>query len=76
MAERTLKTWNHANKCTTCTTPTLATHSTTDSQELLDGSFIQTKPRFGCDAHPVFPLVLLMDGSTVPFSKYVVSPCQ
>lgn len=70
MAIRELKGWSDSNVCSTCETPTLATHSTTDSQQQADGSFEETAPRHGCDKHPVAPMVLLLDGSKISFAQY------
>lgn len=69
MSTRTLRSISQANKCGECSDP--ATHSTTDSQQTTEG-FVETKPRFGCKGHKVTPLVILIDGTKIPFEQYTV----
>lgn len=75
-SERTLRTIADGNFCEACLADkdepkrTLATHSTTDAQQLGDGSWQETRPRYGCADHKVVPVVILVDGTKVDYNKY------
>jgi hypothetical protein len=49
---------------------TPATHGTTDAKQTEAGKWIETAERFGCLKHPVAPMVILIDGSQIPFEDY------
>lgn len=71
--ERTIKTWQESNTCSVCAgqgVTTLATHSTTDAQQSDDGTWSETGSRYGCAEHKVTPMVILADGTKMPFAEY------
>jgi hypothetical protein len=75
--QRKLKGLDEANQCDECKRLAVeqievASHSTTDARMKEDGTWEETAPRFGCRNHKVVPVVILTDGTRIPFAEYHV----
>lgn len=78
-----LNSLEEANHCAECTRiqakinslhhVEVASHSTTDARQKEDGTWEETAPRFGCRFHKVVPMVILLDGTVIPFAEYHVN---
>ena len=76
----TLEEANHCDECKRIKAKTnslhhieAASHSTTDAKQTPEGAWEETAPRYGCRFHKALPMVILLDGTVIPFSEYHVN---